>query len=191
MAPPNGIYPLPILSYRLVKSTGSFQPMPLDRQHHIRQQATTLKALHFSLLLVCRQMYLESKLLPFRLNTFVFDSPRLFRFISFLRPEQRNAVRSLEISFTLNRTNDILLGPIMCNENKFIAALASLPGLKKLVLNLDYISWRSREELQVKLLHDVDGAAQRIGRWVRAGKGEEFTYEVKGTGLLENWGAGR
>ncbi len=187
MVPEDQVWHLPVLSYHLVQSTGVFQPMPLDRQHHLLQQQAFFKERHLSLLFSCRQIYSEASLLLFNVNTFVFDSPRLFRFLCALSTKQRDAITSLEMDFVLARDNQILLGPIMCNSDRFIHALQTMAGLKKLVLTLDYVSWRNREEIRVKLIDDVDIAAYKLKEWVRRGKGEAFVCDVRGRGLLESW----
>lgn len=56
--------------------------------------------LDLSLLLVCRQVYLEASLLPYTTNTFTFSDLDVIRsFTSYLSPEQIAAINNVELSY--------------------------------------------------------------------------------------------
>lgn len=64
--------------------------------------------LDLSLLLVCRQVYLEASLLPYSSNTFTFgDLDVMSTFTSYLSPKQIAAIRSIQLSYwTVGMVNE-------------------------------------------------------------------------------------
>lgn len=66
---------------------------------------------HLGILLVCRQMYAECRLLPFMVNSFSFDSAaRMTRWLGRLNQEQRDAVQALQLDYVWSRKTGLRHG---------------------------------------------------------------------------------
>jgi hypothetical protein len=82
---------------------------------------------------VCRQVHVETRILPYSINMFVVD----LEFISWLRfldDDRREAITSIELSFTMLMRIDYPGGswysdPVRQNENFIAMVLLTLPGL--------------------------------------------------------------
>jgi hypothetical protein len=95
---------------------------------------------HFDLLKVCRQVYTETKLLPFTLNTFWGTTEGLHFALknSVVGPDQANAIRELSVRI---RERDFKTHPVRLKElplMELLHLMQELHGLKCV-----YISWQA------------------------------------------------
>jgi hypothetical protein len=86
---------------------------------------------HFSFLRVCRQIYTETRLLPFTLNTFCFYSIRMCDFLETLPPPQCMAITSVQVTMSpASRRREGEEG-IEADHVDFVKSMAMLPALRK------------------------------------------------------------
>jgi hypothetical protein len=117
-----------------------------DEEPHSR-----CKELHrlTALTLVCRQLYTETNILPFRLNAVHVSSDTISHLVTVLSEAQRNAI------FTL-RTNYVEIQYL--RSANFLPLLAQLGSLKRVIVE-GWKAWMPQEEMQ-RLLEKVK---QHIG----------------------------
>jgi hypothetical protein len=66
---------------------------------------------HLNLLSVCRQTHTECRLLPFKLNTLVFNNGlRFLLFLNKATERQRGIVRRLKLDIVWTRKDELILG---------------------------------------------------------------------------------
>ena len=112
---------------RLELATHLFNPQLLNSSLKLRQS--------LSLLLTCRQLYHETRFLPFSLNTFWFSSPSLLRSaLHDLHPAQVRAITSARLSLTLGSYDDVQSWRDTCT----VPLVSTLSGLRHLVLYLNF-----------------------------------------------------
>jgi len=85
----------------LIKSSPTRQKFVAAYAHH--PECHRGKSLPLDLLIVCRQVYLEARLIPFSANIFVFERrSALMRFLEIQREERSLALRSLLLGYLLD-----------------------------------------------------------------------------------------
>jgi hypothetical protein len=125
--------------------------VPPSRAQQLQLLATTL---------VCKQMYLDTALLPFRY--FTFSAKHLKWLTSWLNqrllPEQRDAVATLKMRLELVAYQSwaamrpvVEPGSLLVVDKPVVKMLRSFPHLKRLVLT-DWQTWRTSSSLSVELV---------------------------------------
>ncbi|KAH7399684.1 hypothetical protein BKA66DRAFT_170217 [Pyrenochaeta sp. MPI-SDFR-AT-0127] len=197
-----GLWNVPEHTYLHASRLGKFRPKSDEEQGPMRMAEQKHAQHHLSLLSVCRQVQKEAKLLPFELNIFVFNSPRLFRFLAKLSQPQRDAIHNINIKFVLTtshmfarrsdstcsplqesyghlRTGEVLLGAEFLDWDQFSNALNVMPRLERVTFGFEYFSGAVRSRLRAaELREDLQQAIKRMERCIRAEKGDHFDIRV-------------
>jgi hypothetical protein len=110
----------------------------------------------FAILLVCRQTYADSVLLPFQLSSFKFDYAWDFKaWCNGLNPIQRDAVETIAFGIAPTFTCMTGLGDIYCVET--FRKLRNLSSLKEVIF-YDMVHWDIFED---QLVNHVREAARK------------------------------
>ena len=128
-----------------------------------RPDLTFLAPPHLNLLIVCRQIYRETRLLPFSENTFCFTDfdahDHLLAFLSYLQPFQRAAIRRVAMHCNGGRNKQLArLG--VSHYTRHITS--GLRGLRELDFTFTPYSWHHARALfgGVELPGDAVGTSR-------------------------------
>ncbi len=121
---------------------------------------------YLGLLLSCRQIYNEARLLPFQLTTFTYVGNQFWRIKARLQDDQRNAIQSLCLLFCTGILEDLLFG---------------LRGLRKVTIVDEWSAssvWQSRASKQYGLNYSAERARCLMMQWTKEGLRDDVECEV-------------
>jgi hypothetical protein len=124
---------------------------------------------HLALLLVCRKTRLDCQLLPFSLNTFVFDSGLPFlTFLGKLTRRQKSAVKNLNLEVVWSRKDQLMFGTQSVVQGVVQYWTRRLPGLKTVQIEIRYgdrLPYRA-DAWKSELVGKLGPAMGKLKRWI-------------------------